>query len=205
MEQVNGQTVIIVYVPEAPPAAKPIFLSATGLPRGAWRRIGSSDQRCTEEDIWALRGQESPSDGYDASPVQDSGFDDIDPAALAEYRRLRTQVNGEARLTLAGLLLFGKAPALRRLAPATRVDYIRVLGTEWVEDPERRFQSVDIRKALLLTIRQAEAAIVDDLPRGFNLPEGSLQSVQEPILPQKVIRETLANALIKAPAGGSQG
>ena len=28
------------------------------------------------------------------------------------------KVNGEARLTLAGLLLFGKAPALRRLAPA---------------------------------------------------------------------------------------
>jgi len=220
LERVEGKNILVVYIAEAPTQMKPVFLKATGLPRGAFRRIGSTDQRCTEEDIWALRGQDAPSESYDAAPVADSSLEDFDPTALAEYRRLRLQVNGGAeelgysdedlleslcalrkvggvaKATLAGLLLFGKAAALRRLMPSTRVDYIRVLGTEWIEDPERRFQSLDIRKALLMAIRQAEGAILDDLPKGFHLPDGSLQSVQEPVLPRKVIRETLANALM---------
>ncbi len=38
--------------------------------------------------------------------------------------------------------------------------------------------------------------MVDELPKGFYLPEGQLQSVQEPIVPRKVIREALANAVM---------
>ncbi|WP_373862978.1 ATP-binding protein [Azohydromonas lata] len=36
--------------------------------------------------------------------------------------------------------------------------------------------------------------ILDELPRGFRLDAGELQSRQEPVLPRKVIREALANA-----------
>lgn len=220
LERVDGKVVLVVFIPEASPSAKPIFLKATGLPRGAFRRIGSTDQRCNEEDLWTLRGTEAPGESFDASVVPSAGLDDFDPAALAEYRRLRAVVNaqaeeltygdeellealgatrrvsGEVKATLAGLLLFGKTGALRRILPATRVDYIRVTGTEWVEDPERRFLALDVRKALTLALRQVEAAIIDDLPKGFHLPEGSLQSVQEPVLPRKVLREALANALM---------
>ncbi|MBI1751420.1 MAG: putative DNA binding domain-containing protein [Acidobacteria bacterium] len=220
LERIDDKTVLVVYIPEVATSVKPVFLKSVSLPRGAWRRIGSTDQRCAEEDIWALRGKDAPTESYDAAVIRDSSWDDFDPAAISEYRRLRTLVNanaeelsysdqdlmeslcairsldGQIKATLAGILLFGKSAALRRLLPATRVDYLRVIGTEWIDDPERRFQSLDIRKALLLTLRQAEAAIIDDLPKGFHLPEGSLQSVQEPVLPRKVIRETLANALM---------
>jgi len=220
LERIEDKTVLVVYIPEAPSSAKPIFLKSVSLPRGAWRRIGSTDQRCAEEDIWALRGKDAPTESYDAAVIRDSSWDDFEPAAISEYRRLRALVNanaeelsytdpdlleslcatrvvdGQIKATLAGVLLFGKSSALRRLLPATRVDYLRVIGTEWIEDPERRFQSLDIRKALLLALRQAEAAIIDDLPKGFHLPDGALQSVQEPVLPRKVIRETLANALM---------
>ena len=106
------------------------------------------------------------------------------------------RVDGQLQPTLAGIVIFGKALALRRLLPMVRIDYIRVPGTEWVEDPENRFQSIDIRKPLLLALPQAEASIIDELPKGFRLPEGQLQSVQEPILPRKVIREALANAVM---------
>lgn len=64
------------------------------------------------------------------------------------------------------------------------------------DDPEQRFQSVDIRKALMLALPLAEASIVDEIPKGFRLPEGELQSRQEPILSRKVIREALANAVM---------
>jgi ATP-dependent DNA helicase RecG len=190
------------------------------LPKGAFRRIGSTDQRCTDEDLWVLRGASQPQVGPDMAIVADARMEDLDPQAITEYRRLRAQANPQAeelgyenpdmlealsavrrvdgglRPTLAGIVLFGKPLALRRLFPALRIDYIRVIGTQWVDDPEQRFQSVDIRKALMLALPLAEASIVDELPKGFRLPEGELQSRQEPILPRKVIREALANAVM---------
>lgn len=220
VERINGKTLIVVYVPEADARQKPIYVKATGLPRGAYRRIGSTDQHCTDEDIWVLRGDTQPQHGPDQAILPDARMDDFDPAAITEYRRVRARLNPQAeeldyvdddllealgavrrtddRLqpTLAGIVLFGKSMALRRLMPMLRIDYIRVAGTEWVEDPEQRFQSIDIRKPLLLALPQAEASIIDELPKGFHLPEGDLHSRQEPILPRKVIREALANAVM---------
>lgn len=218
LEIVNGHAVLVVYVPEADVTHKPVYLKATGLPRGAFRRIGSTDQHCVDEDLWVLRGESQPSHGPDTSVLPDARLDDFDPAAIAAYRRDRARINSHAeelaygdedmlealgalrridgalRPTLAGIVLFGKSLALRRLLPMVRIDYIRVPGNEWVEDPENRFQSIDIRKPLLMALPLAEASIIDELPKGFRLPEGQLQSVQEPILPRKVIREALANA-----------
>ncbi len=220
LEQVNGATLLVVYVPEADVTHKPIYKKATGLPHGAWRRIGSSDQRCVDEDLWVLRGASQPLHGPDASLLPDARLDDFDPAALAAYRRERARINPQAeelaygdedllealgalrrdegvpRPTLAGILLFGKPMALRRMLPMVLIDYIRVPGLEWMENPHERFQSVEIRKPLLLALPQAEATVVDELPKGFYLPEGSLHSVQEPIVPRKVIREALANAVV---------
>lgn len=217
-ETVDGKTVLVVYVPEADVTQKPVYLKATGLPRGAYRRIGSTDQHCVDEDLWVLRGESQPLHGPDSSILADARLDDFDPAAVAAYRRERARINpqaeeldygdedllealgalrrvdGRLQPTLAGIVLFGKPLALRRLLPMVRIDYIRVPGNEWVEDPENRFQSIDIRKPLLLALPQAEASIIDELPKGFRLPEGQLHSVQEPILPRKVIREALANA-----------
>lgn len=220
VERLDDRTVIVVYVPEADVSQKPVYLKATGLPKGAFRRIGSTDQRCTDEDLWVLRGASQPQFGPDMAPVPDARMDDLDPQAVAEYRRLRAltnpqaeelgydnpdmlealsavrRVDGTLKPTLAGIVLFGKPMALRRLFPALRIDYIRVVGTQWVDDPEQRFQSVDIRKPLMLALPVAEASIVDELPKGFRLPEGELQSRQEPVLSRKVIREALANAVM---------
>jgi len=220
VERLDGKTVIVVFVPEADVSQKPVYLKATALPKGAFRRIGSTDQRCTDEDLWVLRGASQPQFGPDMAPVPDARMDDLDPQAVAEYRRLRAltnpqaeelgydnpdmlealsavrRVDGTLKPTLAGIVLFGKPIALRRLFPALRIDYIRVVGTQWVDDPEQRFQSVDIRKPLMLALPVAEASIVDELPKGFRLPEGELQSRQEPVLSRKVIREALANAVM---------
>lgn len=50
-EQVDGQVVVVAYVPEAQPQDKPVFFKAQGLPKGALRRVGSVDQHCTEDDL----------------------------------------------------------------------------------------------------------------------------------------------------------
>lgn len=221
VESIDGQAVLVVFVAEVPLTDKPVYLRATGLPRGAFRRIGSTDQRCTDDDLWALRRIDEPQPGFDAKVVEDCSLDELDPDAVAEYRRLRRLVNPQAeelgysdddlleallaarrvggvlKPTVAGVLLFGRPLTLRRLFPTAEVSYVRVVGTEWVADPERRFAAtLDVRKGALLAFRQIAAAIEDDLPRGFYLPPGAMQSLQEPLVPRQAFREALANAII---------
>ncbi|MFZ1575190.1 MAG: ATP-binding protein [Chromatiaceae bacterium] len=47
VERIEGKTLVVVYVAKVHSGHKPVYLKATGLPRGAFRRIGSTDQRCT--------------------------------------------------------------------------------------------------------------------------------------------------------------
>lgn len=174
VELVNGCALLVVYVPELESHLKPVYKQATGLPKGAYRRIGSTDQRCVDEDLWVLRGTHQSMYGPDSSVMPYARMEDFDPQVIELY-----------------------PIALRRLLPMVKIDYIRIAGLEWVEDPHKRFQSsIEVRKPLLQALSAAEASIIDDLPKGFHLPEGQLQSIQEPIMPRKIIREALANAVI---------
>jgi ATP-dependent DNA helicase RecG len=76
-----------------------------------------------------------------------------------------------------------------------RVDYIRVPGNIWIEDPDNRFTTVDMRGSLLEMVQRAFSLVSDDLPNGFLLPDGELQA--ESIgLPARVLREALVNSMI---------
>ncbi|MCA3142005.1 MAG: putative DNA binding domain-containing protein [Rhodocyclaceae bacterium] len=219
VETLNGKTVVVVYVPEAAPTEKPIFLQKLGLPRGAYRRIGSTDQEGTEDDLVALYAGHQL-DTFDAAVLPDADMDDVDPAALGDYRQLRRAINpdaeelgwsdedllralgcakrddGRLKPTVAGIVLFGTAPALRRCFPMTRIDYIRVPGRQWVEDPDHRFDTLEIRAPLLTAIRRATNTVRDELIQSFALPEGALAREDEPTLPLRVIREAVVNAVM---------
>ena len=219
VETVGGASVLVAFVPEASPTDKPIFITSKGLPRGAYRRIGCADHECTEDDLISLYLQHR-SETYDSTVISDGTLADIDPAAIEEYRSLRAKVNpnaeeltwpdsdllrafgcvrddgATARPTVAGVLLFGTPKALRRCFPMVRVDYIRVPGREWVKDPDRRFDTVEIRAPLIAAIRRAVNAVLDDLPKSFSLPSAELQSTDSPILPARVIREAVVNAVM---------
>jgi len=219
-ESLQGEVVAVVFVPEAAPHEKPVFLKAQGLPRGAFRRIGSSDQRCTEDDL-VLLYQGRQLESFDAGLMPDAEMTDLASETLDDYRKSRAEANpdaeelrwsddellqaigairrnaqGQWQPTVAGLVLFGKSTALRRCFPMTRVDYIRVPGREWVPDPERRFDTVELRDSLFRLIRRTQAAILDDLPKAFGLAEGELQRQDRPVIPQRVIREAVVNALM---------
>lgn len=219
-ETLAGEPVVVVFVPEAAPQDKPIYFKATGLPKGAFRRIGSTDQRCTEDDLEMLY-QSRQRESFDVGLVSGAEPDDIDDAAIADYRQARAEANPDAeelrwtdaellqalnavrrdaagawKPTVAGLLLFGKALALRRCFPMTRVDYIRVPGREWVPHPDRRFDTVELRAPLFTLLRRTQAAVLDDLPKGFGLEEGQLQRRDKPVIPLRALREALVNALM---------
>jgi ATP-dependent DNA helicase RecG len=221
IEHVDGKTVIVVYIPESPAHQKPVFIKSKGADKGSFRRIGPTDQLCTEDDLaifYQARGHHS----HDETAIDGTSLADVEPAALNSYREFRRKMQGDGGsellqysdedllyalnattkngsstcLTLAGLVLFGRPASLRRHLPMTRVDYIRVDGREWVPDPDRRYQSIEKLGPLILTIPQLINQILDDLPKAFSLPEADVQRKEVPLIPRKVIREALVNALM---------
>ena len=161
-------------------------------------------------------------DTYDSCIVDDADLDDIDENALNFYRKLRKEVNPDAEeltlndvdllralgaikknkqggydLTYTGLLVFGKQMSLRRLVPSFRVDYIRISGNQWLADGDNRFeQTIDMRGPLILMVNKACSAVMDDLPKGFELKKDSMQASTPAILPNKVLREAIVNSYI---------
>ena len=218
VEEYHGKTVIVVKIEELSVSQKPAYFAKRGLPEGAFRRIGPSDEKCSEEDMYLFY---QSADTYDSCIVDDTDLDDIDENALGYYRRLRKEVNPEAeelslddtdllralgaikktkeggyQLTYTGMLVFGKQMSLRRLVPSFRVDYIRISGNQWMADGNHRFeQTIDMRGPLMLMVNKACSAVMDDLPKGFELKD-SLQASTPAILPNKVLREAIVNAFI---------
>ncbi len=212
--------VIHVFVEEARPEDKPIIMKRYGSPRGIFRRTSEGDFKGTPEDLAVFYGERGGAT-YDREIVRGATLDDIDPDAIRMYRKLLEEsgrsaevlafsdpellqalgavqkADGDLKPTVAGLLLFGTRLALRRDFAMMRVDYLRVPGTEWVEDAANRYEAlIEIRDPLLRALLRAETAVLDDLPKKFNLPEGSLQRQDILPLPRKVLREAIVNALM---------
>ena len=215
VQKINSDTVISIYVKELSPTEKPLYFKSEGLPKGAFRRIGPTDQRCSEDDMQLFY---SDYKSYDQTPLKNTSLSDVDESALKRYRVLRSKVNEAAEelnyddsellealgcvnkddkseLNLAGLMLFGSSKAIRSHFPMMRVDYIRVPGNQWVEDPDDRFTTIDMRGPLLLLLYRLIDAINADLPKGFLLQEDSVQASSIG-LPLKALREAIVNALI---------
>ncbi|MFH7566566.1 ATP-binding protein [Oceanimonas smirnovii] len=221
---VEGKVLLAIAVDEVDDGLKPVrFKGTTGKKNkrktGVWRRGINGDYECNEVELEPLLRAKS-NQTYDQALLRGAEWEDLDPDTIAHYRQLRQRIKPDAEElqgsdedmlralnlvekkhghyvpNLAGLLLFAKPQALRRLLPAHRVDYIRVPGTQWVEDPDQRFTTLDLRAPLLRLIPRAEATILDDLPRQFRLPEGQLQRQDIPLLPQRVVREVVVNALM---------
>ncbi|MCB0430607.1 MAG: putative DNA binding domain-containing protein [Flavobacteriales bacterium] len=215
IEKVNDKTVAVIKVPELPKEQKPLYFKSKGLPEGAYRRIGPTDHRCTEDDLPIFYSDQKT---FDQSPLDYTSIADIDEVALKRYRDLRTNINpaaeeltysdsellqslggiaidGSQRITVSGMLLFGKLTSLRRVFPMMRVDYIRIPGNEWIANPDERFTTVDMRGPLLTLVFRIVDAIYSDLPKGFRLEDKDIQA--DTIgMPVKALREAVTNALM---------
>jgi ATP-dependent DNA helicase RecG len=214
IEQLEGKNILKIFVPELPSQQKPLYFHNKGLPQGAWRRIGSTDQRCTEEDLYTFY-QDNTS--FDSSVIKNTSFEDIDLKAVEYYRKLRKEVNPKAEelnyddqellrslecitkdgcLTFAGIMLFGTKQVIRRFYPLMRTDYIRVRGNEWVENVDERFSAIEFMGPLMLQIDRMIDAVLSDLPQNFSLKEGQIYATTKPDLPERVIREAIVNAVM---------
>lgn len=219
VEEIERKTIICLFIPEAEPEAKPIYIDASGVPKGAYRRIGSTDHRCTDEDI-ELFYQEGSRQKYDQMYINEATYDDIDPDAISEYRKVRSRVNpsaeelsldnisllkslhcikekdGKLIPTVAGLVLFGKREAIKQYLPLVRVDYIRIPGLDWIEHSDSSFDSLVYQEALIPLIPKIHRSIMGELPTVVTLKEGQLQRKETSKIPDRALREALVNSLM---------
>ncbi|HEX8391249.1 MAG TPA: ATP-binding protein [Longimicrobium sp.] len=214
---VDGATIVSAEFPELPPDQKPCYYRGSGLPNGAFVRVGDGDRRLTPYEVQALfesRGQPH----HDAEPLPGTGAGDLDPVLLeamlqrfrerdgAPYREwsdeqlLRTLrilvpgADGNLVASLAGWLCFAPYPQDR--FPNLSVSFTRYPGLVAGEPGpggERFLDNVKIEGALPVVVVEAMRTLKRNMQR-----RGIVQGLYREDLweyPETVLREALVNAL----------
>lgn len=144
---IEGKSLVTVPVPAAHRKQKPVYLNGNPF-QGTYRRLHDGDRRCDDETVKRMLA-EQVEDSRDSRILIGFGLKDLDLDSLHAYRNMLAvhrpdhpwialddqeflEVTGcwrqdraqeDAGLTLAGLLLFGKWPAIQEGVPFYFVDY----------------------------------------------------------------------------------
>jgi len=208
-----------VYIPEALPYQKPIYVRSAGLDKGCYKRVAGHDMPCTEDDLarfFQARSFISP----DMTPVPMARREELDPGQIRAFRQLlATQDPTNPVLTyddddllraygaliqperqegsvptVAGVLMFGTPALIQRCFPAFRVDLIEVKGTEWVAAPTDRGAGRAFQEPLLEVVRDVLRVLRKEIPERFALRPGEAQRMADPM--HVALREAVHNALM---------
>ena len=78
----------------------------------------------------------------------------------------------------------------------SRVDYMLVEGREWASNRDRRYTAFEMQEALITGIPRLLSQIMSDIPQIFALEADDIKRKDNPLIPRKVIREAVINALM---------
>lgn len=192
----------------------PCFISDVGMPKGSYIRIVDADHRLNSYQIAELRGL-GGADISDRQTVPDATIDDFDGDAIdgvkRQIKRLQSrQLDGittneemlsrlnatdkAGNVILAGLLVLGKYP--QQFYDQLFIDVVVHPGREKSTDPTGiRFLDRKICDgAMPVAIDDAVNTVVRNL-RTTSVESGT-GVISEPEIPEVVLREAIANAVI---------
>ena len=116
------------------------------------------------------------------------GLEQIEQQRLLLNADILTELSGEICATIGGILMFGKNP--QRRVPQASVVFAVFDGTELTDD---LLDKQEIVGTLPEQINQTGAKIRTFLPRPSTIT--GMQRQERPVIPDKVIREALVNAI----------
>lgn len=142
--KVENKTVAIVNVPSASRQDKPIYINGNPI-KGAFKRYHDGDYKCTKDEIKVMFS-ESTEKSKDEVILEEYGINNIDSETLENYRKRFKLHKGDNhkwnnlsdreflymikaldrktdKLTLAGLLMFGKIQDIIDVRPNYFLDY----------------------------------------------------------------------------------
>ena len=211
--ELEGQPVLAIEIFELDPASKPCYLVDRGPARGSYKRVDDKDILLSSNELFSV-STSSKVGNFDREPVEDATEADLDhellsrtfergysltPRALRgaddEWTKLqRLNFLDEAgRVTKAGLLSTGIYP--QQFFPRLVVDVAVHAGLEKGEPGAPRFMDRMVCEGTLgEMIADAVAAVAKNLRRR-SMVIGAAR-VDELEIPEEVIREAVANALI---------
>ncbi len=146
IKEVNGKRIVVITVPKAQRADKPIYIGENPV-SGAYRRNGEGDYRCTKEEVQGML-RDAAIKTQDMRVLEGVALSALDYATLARYRaRMKSNRpdhgwerlsddeflhklgaiargnDGEFHPTVAGLLLFGREKEIVKQFPHYLLSY----------------------------------------------------------------------------------
>ncbi|WP_321531813.1 RNA-binding domain-containing protein [uncultured Desulfuromonas sp.] len=217
---IDGKSILQIHVPRAPRKQKPVYLRNNPI-TGTYKRLNSSDCLVDEESVRRMLAEQIE-DTRDNEVLKGYGVDDLDLDSFNAYRQIYSnrepdhpwnQVDaqdflynigawrkdreaGHSGLTRAGLLMFGRLPAIKEAFPNYMLDY--------QERPEAKTEPRWIDRLTLDGswsgnvfdfYRKVIRKLTADLKIPFLL-DGDQR--QDDTLVHKALREALVNTLVHA-------
>lgn len=220
-------TLLAITVPRAGRTDRPVHTGQNPF-GGTYRRRHEGDYKCTDEEVRRMIADASP-EPADHRILTGFALTDLDAPSLAQYRQRmraargehpwlslgdqelleqlggwrRDRISGEAGLTLAGLLMFGKDGAIRdpAAAPNYFVDYREKLdpAVRWTD---RIYPDGTWQANLLQFYQRVWPRLAAALPTPFALEGGMRKDDTEAHV---ALREALVNALIHSDYSAAGG
>ena len=224
--EVDGDVIIVIYVPKADRVYKPVYTN-DNLFGGTFRRDHEGDYHCTEDEVRGML-RDQGAKGMDNKILLGMELDIFYPETIKSFRTRHKAVNpdhvwhklednaylerigaaaisdvdGKLHPTVAGLLMFGEEYKIRCEFPDYFLDYREMLdpSIRWTDRLES--SSGEWSGNMLDFFFQMERKLLRDVKRPFRL-EGITRIDETPV--HKAIREALANCFANADFNFSRG
>ncbi|MHC1729752.1 MAG: ATP-binding protein [Syntrophobacteraceae bacterium] len=217
VDEIDGETIVSVEIDEIPPAQKPCFYKPSGLPKGAFIRVGNTNRQMTEYEVFGyLSGRGQPT--YDEEVVAEATLKDLGDTLVDDYlarlRKTRPRADflnlpqeevlsrlhvlrhdGEVlRPTVSGLLMFGKYP--QEFFPQLMITFVQYYGTKEEEKTPAGARFLDNRRfegPIPEMVEEAERHVMAAMRKASLIVGLFRQEVPE--YPQEAFREAISNAI----------
>ncbi len=217
VEEIEGETIVAVEVPEVSYDLKPCYHRPHGLHEGSFIRVGNSTRRMSDYEIYSfISSRTQPK--FDEEPILRATLQDLDRSKLEEYLARRkearpnasywnlpfeqilnqlqivAEVEGVLHPTLAGLLMFGVYPQIFELQ--LFIAYLQFYGTTTTEEAPSGERFLDNRKfegTIKEMIDGAVSYVMAGMRKGSLIRGVTRQDIPE--YPEVALREAIVNAV----------
>jgi len=212
-QEIEGAQILVIEVDELDSSNKPCYITKRGVPGGSYKRVDDADILLSANEIFSLFNACVNTDA-DRVPVPRASLADLDekhykqafakaeqitPRALYGAKDVVTKlqrlnyIDGEQNVTKAGLLSAGYYP--QQFYPKLHIDVAVHAGVEKATDGITRFLDRTICEGTIGEMLEGAIAAISKNLRRVSIVRGAGR-VDELEVPELVLREAIANALI---------